>query len=365
MGDETPSDNGQYGIALRLLAPQLNDTEFGFYFINYHSRLPIISAKTGTAAGVSAAGAVFPVNSSVAVNKYAQTGGYFVEYPEDIKLYGVSFSTQISKTGTAIQGEYSYRNDAPVQVDDVELLLATLSPLENGSFNHPLAGTLSLAPFLAYDNNQLGGVYSPETIIHGYEKMDISQLQVTATQTFGPTFGADQLTLVGEVGLTHVHNMPSKNTLRFESPGTYVSGNPEHALPAPPDPNPLNPYPLSPAGAHGPTPSIPSGKPAEPSGAFADATSWGYRVVGKLDFYNAIGSITLSPRIAWAHDVDGNSPNPGGNFLEHRKAVTVGLEANYQNSWSADLSYTDFFGAGRYNLINDRDFVSFNVKYSF
>ena len=41
------------------------------------------------------------------------------------------------------------------------------------------------------------------------------------------------------------------------------------------------------------------------------------------------------------------------------------LGADYLNAWSADLSYTDFFGAGRYNLINDRDFVSFNVKYSF
>ena len=48
LGDETPSDDGQYGIALHLLAPQLNDTEFGVYFINYHSRLPIVSAQTGT-----------------------------------------------------------------------------------------------------------------------------------------------------------------------------------------------------------------------------------------------------------------------------------------------------------------------------
>ena len=105
--------------------------------------------------------------------------------------------------------------------------------------------------------------------------------------------------------------------------------------------------------------------PAEPSDAFANQTSWGYRAVAKLDFNNAIGAVTLSPRIAWAHDVEGNSPGPGGNFLEDRKAITYGLGADYQNTWSADLSYTDFFGAGRYNLINDRDFVSFNVKYSF
>ena len=115
------------------------------------------------------------------------------------------------------------------------------------------------------------------------------------------------------------------------------------------------------ATAHAPT----AAGQYEDSSAFADATSWGYRAVARLDYNNAIGAVALSPRVAWAHDVDGNSPGPGGNFLEHRKAVTVGVEANYQNAWTADLSYTDFFGAGRYNLINDRDFVSFNVKYSF
>ena len=159
--------------------------------------------------------------------------------------------------------------------------------------------------------------------------------------------------------------MPSKNELRLESPATYVSGNTtpvDVVLTLPTNPPTVIPLP----GQGPPLSAIAHpGKPAEPSSAFADQTSWGYRAVAKLDYNNAIGAVTLSPRIAWAHDVDGNSPNPGGNFLEHRKAITVGLEANYLNSWSADLSYTDFFGAGRYNLINDRDFVSFNVKYSF
>ena len=39
--------------------------------------------------------------------------------------------------------------------------------------------------------------------------------------------------------------------------------------------------------------------------------------------------------------------------------------ANYLDRWTADLSYTDFFGAGRYNLLNDRDIVAANIKYSF
>ncbi|MDT8440592.1 MAG: DUF1302 domain-containing protein [Desulfuromonadales bacterium] len=378
--DETPSDSGQFGLALRAYAPGLNNTEFGFYYINYHSRLPLISGVTGsqvgaaraTTAGVAlqtfganptpaniapaiAAGTTTGVLSgldpataqsiatgavnvattgnaalagSYVVNEYAQTAQYKIEYPEDIQLFGVSFNTTLESLGASLQGEYSYRKDAPVQVDDVELLLAALSPL---------AG---LNP--AFLDNQLGA-YGLDSYIRGYLEKDISQVQMTMTKLFGPTIGADQFTLVGEAGLTHVHGMPSKSAMRLEAPGTYVTGNPRQAAPG---------------GSH-------AGKGAESSSAFADATSWGYRIVGKLDFNNAIGAVTLSPRLAWAHDVDGNSPGPGGNFIEHRKAVTVGLEANYLNSWSADLSYTDFFGAGRYNLLNDRDFLAFNVKYSF
>jgi len=41
------------------------------------------------------------------------------------------------------------------------------------------------------------------------------------------------------------------------------------------------------------------------------------------------------------------------------------VEANYLNRWSADLSYTNYFGAGQFNELSDRDFVAFVVKYSF
>ncbi len=50
---------------------------------------------------------------SIALNEYSQTANYFLEYPEDIKLYGVSFNTQLSGIGMALQGEYSYRDDVP------------------------------------------------------------------------------------------------------------------------------------------------------------------------------------------------------------------------------------------------------------
>ena len=391
--DEKPSDDGQFGLAMRVYAPGLNDTEFGFYFINYHSRLPTLSGVTGTANGFAsaagaattfanlqggntvpgsiAAGTTAALNTSAAlggtldvagatgaavgaanaltavlagdprtglpsaylINEYAQTAQYKVEYPEDIKVYGVSFNTALDSIGASLQGEYSYHQDAPLQVDDVELLLAALSPL--GDIN----------PLFPFSDNQLtnGENLGLDTYVRGYEEKDVSQLQMTMTKLFGPTFGADQFVMVGEAGVTHVHGMPSKSDMRFESAGTYVTGNSNQA---------------DPGGAH-------AGKPAESSDAFADDTSWGYRLVGKMDFNNAIGAVTLSPRIAWAHDVEGNTPGPGGSFIEDRKAVTYGIGASYQSTWSADLSYTDYFGANRYNLLNDRDFIALNIKYSF
>ena len=173
--------------------------------------------------------------------------------------------------------------------------------------------------------------------------MDAIQAQFTLTKVFGPILGANQGVLVFETAYTHISGMPSKDELRFEGPGTYTSGNPIHSAPG---------------GAH-------AGKPYELPEHFADSSSWGYRLVGRLTYNNAIGAWSLAPRFAWQHDVNGVTPGPGGNFIEGRQALSIGLAAGFQNAWQIDLSYAKFNGAGRYNLINDRDFVAAVIKYSF
>jgi hypothetical protein len=102
------------------------------------------------------------------------------------------------------------------------------------------------------------------------------------------------------------------------------------------------------------------------SDAFPTQFSWGYRLAARADYNSVFGSpITLSPRVAFNHDVNGITPGPGGNFLEGRKSGTLGVEANYLNKVVFDLSYTAFMGGGLLNQISDRDFASFTVKYSF
>lgn len=88
-------------------------------------------------------------------------------------------------------------------------------------------------------------------------------------------------------------------------------------------------------------------------------------MAAQLTYDNVFAAINLSPRIQWAHDVQGISPQPAGPFREGRKAVSVGLKATYLQQWELDLAYTDFFGAGKYNLLNDRDFFTATLKFSF
>jgi len=356
-------DSGQWGVAAHWLAEEWGNTEFGFYFLNYHSRLPLLSGQAVSTAVLLGASP-------------GRTAGFFVEYPEDIQMYGMSWNTTLPG-GIAWQGELSYRPNMPLQVDDVELLFAALSPL-NSVIPTPAADFCS----------QLNPGCTPAAFgqeIRGWRRHEVSQLQMTFTKAFPSILGAEQVALVGEIGATEVWDLPDQDELRYEGEGTDTGGGPDVG-------DILAGFPAS-------TVLVPGGlrNPLTQVGGFPTQFSWGYRLAARADYNSVWGTpITLSPRIAFNHDVSGITPGPGGNFLEGRKSATLGVEANYLNSWVFDLSYTSFFGGGKggsttvtlppgvecpdtgsttggtcevegtpFNQIHDRDFVSFTVKYSF
>jgi hypothetical protein len=321
-----PSDQGQYGAALRILLDSLGGTEFGLYFLNYHSRLPLIMANTGTAAGLLQSG------------NYAATASYFLTYPEDIKLFGLSFNTQLGRSGIALQGEVTHRLDVPLQMDDVEILYAALTPLRLLPPLPQLAPLIGLGTLLA-DNNQVGA-YGFSQEIAGYKRFDTTQAQMTLTKAFSRLCGADQVVIVVEGAWGTVHDLPDAEELRLEAAGTYTSGNEIFTTAR-----------VQPA--------------TEPASAFPTKNAWGYVVAGRLEYNNAIGAVNMVPRFSFSQDVSGVSPGPGGAFIEGRKGLTLGLGFQYRFNWELDLSYTSFFGADRYNLLNDRDFIAANVKFSF
>jgi hypothetical protein len=316
--DHDACHEGQFGVALRWYEPRLNGTEFGFYFTRLHSRLPLISGRAGTLERLQA-------------GDYAGSAEYFREFPEDIDTYGISFNTDLPFSGIALQGECSYHRNQPLQVDGVEWSFAMLSPLDPYlSEGNPDA--------VIFGNSQLG-TYGFEDEVCGYRRKDVIQAQMGLTKVWGPRLGADQYLLVGEVGGTFIQNMEDATELRYESPGTSTSGTQF----------------FTDAGI----------QPETQTGGFPDAGSWGYRLLVGANYNNAIGPVTLQPRVAFYHDVSGTTPSPIGNFVEERMTVSASVTATFLISWNTKLSYANSFGAGAFNQRNDRDFVSLTASYSF
>lgn len=321
--DNKAGDSGQWGMALRWLG---DNTEYGAYFMNYHSRTPFLSMQNagldvaaalatelfpGYSVSDALAGAAGPLAPLAAV---VGNGQYFMDYPEDIRLYGLSFSTTLP-TGTAWQGEISYRPNAPIQINTQDITLSLTAPVK--------------ADAPAWQNKSFGGVQ------RGYNRKEITQIQTTFTHFFDQVLGASRATLVGEVGMAHVGGLESKRKIRYGRDAIY--GSPESFI---------DPSAESKTGWHG----------------FVTKNSWGYRLRGVLDYNNAFAGVNLHPSVAFSHDVDGYGPN--GLFNEGAKAASFGLDGVYQNTYTAGLSYTNFFD-GRYNTMKDRDFVSLTFGMNF
>lgn len=388
-GADTPAkDSGQYGVALRYLAPAFNNTEFGFYYMNYHSRIPFFSGIKGYPTSVVTGG---PLAASIcgavagpggialaglcqqalvsgqadptAGGRPAVKATYFAEYPENIRLMGFSFNTQ-GPWGVALQGEYSYRPNQPLQYSTPELLLAALGApnLTTGFVTIP--GTVDAAagrPFGA----SAAGLVPNGTYQRGWDRVKMSQLQMTGTKSIPSILGAEQVVLVGEFGYTKYHGL--NQSLKYNGPAVFLPATLQGAL----------------ATQSGSTLS------SVQTDGFVTETSYGYRLVARAEYTNAFWGGNIAPRLAFNHDVKGTSQT----FNEGVKSVSVGFNWDYQRKFSVDLSYNNFFGGKTYcgtdvvdprqtslapqvaaqgasfcssaNPIKDRDFVSLVVSYSF
>jgi len=348
-GEIEPEDGGQYGIKFEYFSPDLNDTEFALYYMNYHSRTPVISgiasdfsqvgADIGRLAAMAASGGVTKEN----ITQLAAFSKALIEYPEDIKLYGFSFNTTVGDTSVA--GEISYRQDEPLQIDDVEILYAGMpEQLAKAvpSFSY-LAGISQIGRDPRY-----GEKVQPGQKANGFILSDTLQAQMTFTHLFGPTLGADNFTMLAEVGGIRIQDMPDQSVLRLNGPNTDRSGAPL-----------LNADGVEIPGIHT---GLSNGAETNP---FPTASAWGYRLLAKADYNNVFAGVNLSQRMVFSHDVNGITPDPLFMFVEDRKSLAYAVSFDYLSKWSGEVSYNVFWGGqGTTNNVADRDFISFNIKYS-
>ncbi|TMO22781.1 DUF1302 domain-containing protein [Pseudoalteromonas sp. S4741] len=342
-GKTEPDDGGQYGLRLGMFLPEWNDTEVALYHVNYHSRRPLISGRVSNFTQASLQQDLAMIATTEITSDNVSDLKAFAkatnEYPEDIKLYGLSFNTSLGET--AFAGEFTFREDEPLQIDDVELLYAAMpEQLAIAGLRPEFAGISQMS------KGDAASVVGPGELAKGYIERNTSQLQFTATHLFGPSLGADSWAVVGEIGGVRINNMPEYDEMRLNVSGTGRSGIMQ-------GPGSSDYSALHMALSNGPEQK-----------SFATASSWGYRLIAKGDYFNIYNGINFSPRFVFSHDVNGNTPDPMFLFIEDRKSLGATMSFNYQNAWSLDVSYNSFWGGGDTNTFSDRDYVSFNLKYS-
>jgi len=468
--DVEGSDDGQWGVAVRYFADWLNATEFGFYAMNYHSRLPFAQLGAGTpslgfgsvtsnnanvdpvtgsfnslasrfapsvgcvgpfspnpntfvdprvaalaaipiadplnlintqaansadlilgGAGAVVAGttrnmgdtfgAAIRINCALALAQsvlvdtngdaipdtpMATNGSEFlgvntnwlfrVVYPEDIKLYGMSFNTTVGSWG--LQGEFSFRPDAPFAVDtDQQTISAAMVSCAFPVSVADLASTFEASGNVDGTAACLAGALPTNAAprwMTAIIEQDMWTGQIGTTATFTGSnpviefLGADLGILVTEAGFvlvpgvedTYLDNGASATLAQYANTGCQASD-------------------LGLGGLLGLDRK--SSEDCRPTDFSA-----GYVLLARLDYNNAFESgWVISPQLTFSHDVVGKTPAPYGNYNEGRMAISASISGQLDNAWRVSLGYTNFFGGDITNKAIDQDFASFTASYSF
>lgn len=396
--NHTPPDMGQFGVDLHLVT-EIDDNpwEFGLFLANYHSRLPFASAyaakascarREGSITGTDATnvaelllgcGVNVPSSSNPTLLQREvlplDTAQYFLDYPKNIHILGLTFNTVL--WNTVVQGELTYRPNQPVQVSLVDTLFAAFQPaFARGSGEIPIsdASTLLGVPLsslpivggifnpqpLAYDlpESRLAvpdyvtayrggtpGEVAPQQYIAGYQRFGVLQPTLTLLRVFGnhSPLGADETILLAELGAIIVPGLPSLDRLQLEGPGDYTSYGPGAADTG----NALHINPIS------------------NKGGWVTQFSAGSRL-GLLSEYRDVfkPGISVRPEVVFTYDFYGVAPGLGEDYLEGRKIAVMDVQTAYRG-FGVDLLQTFVFGGGNHDTLHDRDFAGITLSYKF
>ena len=303
-------DDGQFGVAMRYLAEDWNNTEFSLYYLNYHSKVPFLRIQKGRSFACSTGQAGqfsglcgLGLDSTVDGLALLDSTYYDFVYPEDIRLFGLSVSGTVGDTSLA--GELTYRPNAPLEPSMIyELETLAGSALGGGGAS---GGSIDLGEFGD------GSANDPRRSIDLYKRGELYTGSVSAIHSFGPVIGLDDLIVLGEAAFNHV-------------PGSLLdSVNYE----------------------------------------YLDSFAWGYTLNVSGLIQDVKPNFDLLPGITFRQDVSGTSPSLNENFIQGRKSATLELGAKYGQKLAGKLAYTSFWGARKDNALIDRDHVALNVSYSF
>ncbi len=332
-----PKKSGQFGVSSHYFADAIA-TDFGVYFARYHSHSPIVSVVKQPSALpsvwsgrlaqlVKAVPSLAPALGTLGV---LPAGNIVWDYSgENVKTLGLSAATEVG--GFSLFGEVSRTKDIPVQINAIDLLVGT---------------ALGIGPQAKLAVIARNPAVPTGTVIHGYDRKDKTQAQVSFIRQIPQVLGADSLTLLGEVAGQKWSGIGDPNTSTRYVRGFMYNFGPTAAL----------------GGTCGPAGIQPNASYCENEG-YATSSAWGYRLSAEMLFPNVVAGVNFKPRVYFAHDVKGYAAD--NLFVEDRQTRSVGLRADYNNRYYADISYTSYNKSAKYDQFHDRDNMQFVIGANF
>lgn len=363
---DSNSDGKNWGASLRYYSPELNDTEFGFYFANIQPRSPvpvfytaddsvfvdnadvvatvtsavtnfIIANPTATPAQIAAFQAqASSLATAQAMQTNARNSRIVLENPGQVQMIGTSFNTNLDAIGISLAGELALHHNLPVLIDGETWATAFLCGVVPTAISVPCSAAGLKNQLSTYEG---WGTLRPGARVEGYTREDVYTYVLRSLKQFGATdflpsaIGANSSSLLVEFGGVYV-NLPNPGDLTYDAPGTGTPGD---------------------------------GSNTDPRATkYSGATEWsgGVTMALSASYPDAIAGVNLTPALRVQTGLFGMTPLTGG-YVEQATAMTFALDADYLLQWKGSIGYTTYFGAGRQNIVNDRDFFQMTLSYSF
>lgn len=294
-------------------------------------------------------GAVLQGNGAEGVGLSPQYG-LAIEYPEDIQSWGASFNTTVF--GIGLQGDFTYRPDAPFQVDTDSL---TIWNAVSDCVITQLVGPVGalFAPVITNDGSgapSCGNQRRSNPVIRN--EMITAQIgttmQMTGSDWLVEMLDADLATIVTEVGLAFVPGVEDTwlNNSVAQTGVQYAA--------------------ISCQGSDLGLGSLVGFDSRKSKQCRTNDLSAGGVFLFTLQYNNFLDTgFVLSPQIVYSYDFEGSTPAPYSTYLEDRQAVALSLTGTLNNNLRLGASYSNFFGGGLRNKAKDQDFASLTASYSF
>ncbi|WP_166646462.1 DUF1302 domain-containing protein [Zavarzinia compransoris] len=413
-----------WGVALRYFVPELNNTEFQLYYVNYTSRLPSLrgtapvdyapgtgdlnlaalaphlidslfdalgqgrldalsSALAGLLGGpvTDLAGALTgPITSRLISPPFGtaprstvltnlENGSLELYYPEGIDMVGFAFNTTYDPLGVAINAEISYKHDAPVWISEPAFLVALYDgaggvPLDSATKAPTSLGIRNpgIAPLLDTDFLKFEDVFIPGRVFTLDMRHDIWQAAIRFTQVRG---GTDWLT--GLLGANQLLAMVEFGALYIDlKDGVQYAAYGQNGFSG----FQTRSLSLGPAEIMPPIHATELGTEFPETGKTPTRWSGGVQGLFFWDYPDVLPGVTMVPSIGFSHGLFGITPAPNPGFTKSVTSMNLGLKFDYLSQWSLNLNYFKSWGGGggaggARNPYIDRDFIGASLSYVF